>query len=82
MAQVQYSIREHRGSTFTVEVREGEDVVAVRGFRSKFEADAWIADHKEFGAGIRSISVRPESSSLAIPIPSTSPLTGLPAAER
>jgi hypothetical protein len=47
MAQVQYLIREHRGLTFTVEVKEGEDMVAVRGFRSRFEAEAWIADHKE-----------------------------------
>lgn len=47
MAQSRYSIREHRGSTFTVEVREGEDVVAVPGFRYKLEADAWITDHRQ-----------------------------------
>ena len=33
----EYSIREHRGSTFTVEVMGGRDVIAVPGFRSSFE---------------------------------------------
>jgi hypothetical protein len=53
MAHVQYSVRPHRDSTFTVEAWDGEQVTKVRGFRSRFEVDAWIADHerseREFG---------------------------------
>jgi hypothetical protein len=47
MAQFQYSVRDHRDSIFTVEVREGENVTQVRGFRSRYQADAWIADHQQ-----------------------------------
>jgi hypothetical protein len=47
MAQLQYSIREHRASIFAVKVKEGEDVVAIPRFRSRFEAKAWIADHRQ-----------------------------------
>jgi hypothetical protein len=28
-------------------MREGQDVIAVRGFRSNFDAEVWIADHME-----------------------------------